>query len=68
MLSCGQVMIEGKKKKKKKEEKYTHSKKEVTSWVTRQRFSKVEVVGGHNQVVWVWGFVGLGFFRGFFWT
>lgn len=29
--------------------KYTHSQKEVTSWVARLKFSEVEVMDGHNH-------------------
>lgn len=38
-------------KPERKEKKYTHSKKEVTSWVTGLQFSEVEVMEGLNHIV-----------------
>ena len=44
------------KQQQQKNPKYTHSKKEVTSWVTRLQFSEVEVMDERNYIC-VWGCV-----------
>ena len=37
--------------------KYTHSQKEVISWVARLKFSEVEVMDGHNPFFFFFKFL-----------